>query len=97
AKEIEELIDSNFYNILKTKNFATFATTTTTATTTATTITTTTTTIDDGSNLLGSLLSGRLDKIDWFGSLFGINHLPTKEEGSAVAQIFEGGIFGPAS
>uniref|UniRef100_A0AAF5PV27 Uncharacterized protein n=1 Tax=Wuchereria bancrofti TaxID=6293 RepID=A0AAF5PV27_WUCBA len=93
AKEIEELIDSNFYNIFKTKNFATFATTTTTATT----ITTTTTTIDDGSNLLGSLLSGRLDKIDWFGSLFGINHLPTKEEGSAVAQIFEGGIFGPAS
>ncbi|VDN94139.1 unnamed protein product [Brugia pahangi] len=93
VKEIEDLIDSNFYNIFKTKSITTFATTTTTTTT----ATTTTTSIDDGSNLLGSLLSGRLDKINWFESLFGFNHLPTKEEGSAVAQIFEGGIFGPAS
>uniref|UniRef100_A0A915PVF5 Peroxin-14 n=1 Tax=Setaria digitata TaxID=48799 RepID=A0A915PVF5_9BILA len=80
--------------------------TTTTITTTTTTTTTTVTSTgkttrksltDDGSNLLESLLNGRLDKIDWFGSLLGINQLPTKEEGNAIAQILQGGLFGPAS
>ncbi|VDN06175.1 unnamed protein product [Thelazia callipaeda] len=52
---------------------------------------------DDGSNLLESLLRGRLDKIDWIGSLLGTNQLPNKEEGSAFAEIFQGGIFGPAN
>ncbi|VDK63607.1 unnamed protein product [Onchocerca ochengi] len=99
---ISEIDNSN------TENIATSITTTTTTTATTTTkairtgtttikSTTTTQPIDDGSNLLGSLLSGRLDKVDWFGSLFGMNNLPTKEEGSAMAQIFQGGIFGPAS
>uniref|UniRef100_A0A0R3RNQ8 Uncharacterized protein n=1 Tax=Elaeophora elaphi TaxID=1147741 RepID=A0A0R3RNQ8_9BILA len=67
-----------------------------TISTTTAAVTTTTSAVDDGSNLLGSLLKGRLDKVDWFGSLFGYE-LPTKEEGSAVAQIFKGGIFGPAN
>lgn len=52
---------------------------------------------DDGSNLLDSLLHGRLDKVDWFGSLLGTSQLPSTEEGNAVAQIFQGGIFGPAN
>lgn len=61
---------------------------------TMTTTTTTTSPSIDGSNLVGSLLNGHLDKVDWFGSLLGFNQLPTKEEGSALAQIFRGGIFG---
>ncbi|EFO14417.2 hypothetical protein LOAG_14101 [Loa loa] len=108
VKETMKSVESIFDKISKSGNNttitiipATISTTTTTiatttTTTTTTTMTTTTSSIDDGSNLLGSLLSGRLDKVDWFGSLFGTK-LPTKEEGSAMAQIFEGGIFGPAS
>ncbi|VBB29963.1 unnamed protein product [Acanthocheilonema viteae] len=83
---VAKLIDSKFHEMNKTRNTAT----------TVTTISTTTAAVDDGSNLLGSLLSGRLDNVDWFGSLFR-PQLPTKEEGSAMAQIFQGGIFGPAS
>uniref|UniRef100_A0A183CZB3 ICA69 domain-containing protein n=1 Tax=Gongylonema pulchrum TaxID=637853 RepID=A0A183CZB3_9BILA len=52
--------------------------------------------VDDG-NFLESLLQGRLDKVDWLGSLLGTKHMPTPEEGNAIAQILSGGIFGPAS
>ncbi|VDK77795.1 unnamed protein product [Litomosoides sigmodontis] len=90
VERVEKVTDSKSPEINETENAT--ATITKTPTTAAAAASST----DDGSNLLGSLLSGRLDKVDWLGSLFG-NQLPTKEEGSAMAQIFEGGIFGPAS
>lgn len=50
-------------------------------------------------NLLGSLLSGKLDKVDWIGSIFGENkkdHPKNGEDGNALARLFSGSFFGSA-
>jgi len=55
-----------------------------------------TTTPNPAENLLGSLLNGNFQKIDWIGSLLGnassssTEEMTAKQEGNALAQIFSG-------
>lgn len=45
-------------------------------------------------------MSGKLDKVDWIGSIFGSNKAESNKEasenGNAFAQLFSGNIFGSA-
>ncbi|KAI6229331.1 hypothetical protein M3Y95_00519800 [Aphelenchoides besseyi] len=59
-----------------------------------------TTTENPTENLLGSFLNGKLDRVDWLGSIFGNGHSQKTNEksnggdGNALSQLFSHGFFG---
>uniref|UniRef100_A0A914WHQ9 Uncharacterized protein n=1 Tax=Plectus sambesii TaxID=2011161 RepID=A0A914WHQ9_9BILA len=59
-----------------------------------------TTTVDPGSDLLGTLLKGKIGDVDWMGMLTGNNGEVDAEHGNALAQLLGNGNFlnllGPA-
>ncbi|KAE9556635.1 hypothetical protein FO519_000041 [Halicephalobus sp. NKZ332] len=49
---------------------------------------------DPADNLLGTILSGKLDKVDWLGAFFNKNSIPGAGEQNPISQFLKGGIFG---
>uniref|UniRef100_A0AC35GPX2 Uncharacterized protein n=1 Tax=Panagrolaimus sp. PS1159 TaxID=55785 RepID=A0AC35GPX2_9BILA len=45
-------------------------------------------------NLLGTILSGKIDQVDWIGAIFKNNSIPGAGEQNPITQILKGGIFG---
>uniref|UniRef100_A0A914D3Z6 Uncharacterized protein n=1 Tax=Acrobeloides nanus TaxID=290746 RepID=A0A914D3Z6_9BILA len=51
-----------------------------------------------GDNILGKILTGKIDKIDWLGTFLpnGKEDQTTEGEGNALTQLLKGGLFGSA-
>uniref|UniRef100_A0A7E4W8D1 DUF148 domain-containing protein n=1 Tax=Panagrellus redivivus TaxID=6233 RepID=A0A7E4W8D1_PANRE len=54
----------------------------------------TTTTANPAENLLGTILSGKLDQVDWIGALFKPNSIAGAGEQNPLSTFFKGGFFG---